>query len=89
VVVVGAGKVDAVVEFNAFELFFMEKKLLGSYYGSANVDTEFDRLIWLWKAGQLDLEGMISRRLDISQAQDAFDELKRGEVIRQVLTTSA
>jgi S-(hydroxymethyl)glutathione dehydrogenase / alcohol dehydrogenase len=86
VIVVGAGTVDAMVEFNAFELFYMEKKLLGSYYGSANVNTEFDRLIRLWRSGRLDLEGMISRRLDISQAQDAFDELKRGEIIRQVLT---
>ena len=69
-----------------FELFFMSKKLLGSYYGSADVRTEFLRLIRLWKAGRLDLEGMISRRLDISKAQDAFDAMKRGEVIRQILT---
>ena len=51
---------DAMVEFNCFELFFQEKKLLGSYYGSADVRIEFDRLIRLWKAGRLDLEGMIS-----------------------------
>jgi S-(hydroxymethyl)glutathione dehydrogenase/alcohol dehydrogenase len=85
-VIVGAGKSDAMVEFNCFELFFMEKKLLGSYYGSADVRSEFLRLIALWKAGRLDLDGMISARLDISKAQDAFDALKRGEVVRQVLT---
>jgi S-(hydroxymethyl)glutathione dehydrogenase/alcohol dehydrogenase len=85
-VIVGAGKSDAMVEFNAFEIFFMEKKLLGSYYGSADVRSEFTRLIGLWKAGRLDLDGMISARLDISQAQEAFDAMKRGEVIRQVLT---
>ncbi len=85
-VIFGAGSSDAKVEFNAFELFFMEKKILGSYYGSANVRTEFLRLIRLWRAGRLDLDGMISRRLDISKAQDAFDAMKRGEVIRQILT---
>ena len=85
-VIVGAGRSDAMVEFNCFELFFMEKKLLGSYYGSADVRTEFARLIRLWRSGRLDLDGMISRRLDISQAQDAFDAMKRGEIIRQVLT---
>ena len=85
-VIVGAGSSDAKVEFNAFELFFMEKKLLGSYYGSADVRTEFLRLIRLWRTGRLDLNGMISRRLDISQAQDAFEAMKRGEVIRQILT---
>jgi S-(hydroxymethyl)glutathione dehydrogenase/alcohol dehydrogenase len=85
-VIVGAGRSDAMVEFNAFELFFMEKKLLGSYYGSADVRTEFARLIRLWRAGRLDLDGMISARMDVSKAQDAFEAMKRGEVIRQVLT---
>jgi S-(hydroxymethyl)glutathione dehydrogenase/alcohol dehydrogenase len=85
-VIVGAGKMDAMVEFNCFELFFQEKKLLGSYWGSADVRTEFDRLIRLWKAGRLDLEGMITARMDISKAQDAFDAMKRGETIRQILT---
>jgi len=85
-VIVGAGKADAMVEFNAFEIFFMEKKLLGSYYGSADVRSEFLRLIELWKTGRLDLDGMVSARMDISKAQEAFDALKRGEVIRQVLT---
>ena len=85
-VIVGAGKMDAMVEFNCFELFFQEKKLLGSYWGSADVRREFDRLIRLWKAGRLDLEGMITARMDISKAQDAFDAMKRGETIRQILT---
>ncbi|MHB1503701.1 MAG: Zn-dependent alcohol dehydrogenase [Acidimicrobiales bacterium] len=85
-VVVGAGRSDAIVEFNAFELFFMEKRLLGSYYGSADVRVEFDRLIRLWKAGRLDLEGMVSRTMDISRVNEAFDAMKKGEIIRQVLT---
>ncbi|HTZ08300.1 MAG TPA: Zn-dependent alcohol dehydrogenase [Acidimicrobiales bacterium] len=85
-VIVGAGSSEKTVEFNCFELFFMEKRLLGSYYGSADVRTEFDRLIRLWKTGRLDLDGMISSRMDLSKAQDAFDAMKRGEIIRQVLT---
>lgn len=85
-VIVGAGRADAMVEFNCFELFFMEKKLLGSYYGSADVHFEFDRLIKLWKAGRLDLDGMISARMDLSKAQDAFEAMKKGEIIRQILT---
>lgn len=85
-VIVGAGRNDQMVEFNAFELFFMEKRILGSYYGSADVRVEFDRLIRLWRSGRLDLEGMVTRSLDIGQANEAFGAMKRGEVIRQVLT---
>jgi len=85
-VIVGAGSSEKMVEFNCFELFFMEKKLLGSYYGSADVRKEFLRLINLWKAGRLDLDGMISARMDVSKAQDAFEAMKKGEIIRQILT---
>ncbi len=85
-VIVGAGAREAIVEFNCFELFFMEKKLVGSFYGSADVHSDFERMIRLWKAGRLDLAGMVSARMDISKAQDAFDAMKHGEVIRQVLT---
>jgi len=43
-------------------------------------------LLDLWRAGQLDLEGMITRRLSIDQINDAFDAMQSGEVIRQVIT---
>ena len=84
-VVVGAGRMEDRVEFSAFELFFSEKKLLGSYYGSGDVRRDFDRLLGLWRAGRLDLEGMITQRLTLDDLNDAFAALKSGEVIRQVI----
>lgn len=87
-VIVGAGRGDATLELNGFELFFSEKRLLGSYYGSADVRTEFHRLIRLWKAGRLDLEGMVSRRLELGDVNEGIEALKKGEVIRQVIDLS-
>jgi S-(hydroxymethyl)glutathione dehydrogenase/alcohol dehydrogenase len=84
-VVVGAGRMDAMVPFSAFELFFMERSLKGCWYGSANVRTDFDRLLRLWRQDKLDLEGMVSRRIDISELNEACEALKRGEVIRSVI----
>jgi len=85
-VIVGAGRQDAMLELNGFELFFSEKKLLGSYYGSADTRTEFHRLIRLWRAGRLDLEGMVTRSFDLAEANAGIEALKKGEVIRQVMT---
>lgn len=85
-VVVGVGRSDQIVEFNAFEFFWGEKTLKGTMYGSADVRVDFDRMLRLWRAGRLDLEGMISRRIDLSEINDAFDAMRRGEVIRQVIT---
>jgi S-(hydroxymethyl)glutathione dehydrogenase / alcohol dehydrogenase len=83
--VVGVGRLDQVVEFNAFELFYSEKSLIGTIYGSSDVRTEFHRLIKLWGAGRLDLEGMISQRVGLEDVNKAFDDMKAGTVIRSVV----
>ena len=84
--IIGVGANDKVISFNAFELFFAEKSLKGSYYGSADVRSDFGRLIKLWRAGQLDLEGMITRRIGIEDINEALDTMRRGESIRTVIT---
>jgi S-(hydroxymethyl)glutathione dehydrogenase/alcohol dehydrogenase len=84
-VVVGVGRMDQKIEFTAFELFYAEKTLKGSMYGSANVRNDFPKLLRLWKAGKLDLEGMISRRIKIDEVNDAFRAMQAGEVIRSVI----
>lgn len=83
--VVGAGRLDAMVSFSAFELFYSEKALLGCVYGSADVRTDFDRLLRLWRQGRLDLEGLISRRIGLGDINEAFAAMQRGEVIRTVV----
>jgi S-(hydroxymethyl)glutathione dehydrogenase/alcohol dehydrogenase len=84
--IIGVGPLDQQVSFSAFELFFAEKTLQGSYYGSVDVRSDFHRLIRLWRAGQLDLEGMISRRISIEEINDAFAAMRAGEVIRSVIS---
>jgi S-(hydroxymethyl)glutathione dehydrogenase/alcohol dehydrogenase len=85
-VIVGVGRADETVEFNAFEFFWGEKTLMGSMYGSADVRVDFARMLRLWRSGRLDLEGMITRRMDLGEINDAFEAMRRGEVIRQVIT---
>jgi len=84
-VVVGVGRMEQKIEFTAFELFYGEKTLKGSMYGSANVRVDFDRLLRLWKAGKLDLEGMITRRIKVDEVNEAFRAMQAGEVIRSVI----
>jgi len=84
-VVVGVGRMEQKIEFTAFELFYGEKTLKGSMYGSANVRVDFPRLLRLWKQGKLDLEGMISRRIKLDDVNEAFRAMQAGEVIRSVI----
>jgi S-(hydroxymethyl)glutathione dehydrogenase/alcohol dehydrogenase len=85
VVVVGAGRADEQVEFTPFELLFDGKQILGSLYGSADVRRDYARMLDLWRAGRLDLEGMITQRVTLDDIDDALGALGRGDVIRQVI----
>jgi S-(hydroxymethyl)glutathione dehydrogenase / alcohol dehydrogenase len=84
--IIGVGGLDKEISFSAFELFFNEKTFVGSYYGSADARSDFQRMLRLWKTGRLDLEGMISRQLGLEDVNDAIADMKAGEVIRQVIT---
>jgi S-(hydroxymethyl)glutathione dehydrogenase/alcohol dehydrogenase len=84
-VVVGAGSRTDMVSFSAGELFSTERRLLGCLYGSADVRTDFARLLRLWQAGQLDLTGLVSRRIDLAEVNDAFGAMEAGEVVRSVI----
>lgn len=84
-VIVGVGRMDQKVEFTAFEMFYAEKTLKGSMFGSANVHVDMPKLLRLWKAGKLDLEGMITRRMKLDEVNEAFRAMQAGEVVRSVL----
>ncbi len=84
-VIVGVGRISDEVKFSAFEFFFTDKILRGSMYGSANVRDFMPKLIRLWKAGKLDLESMITRRIQLEDVNDAFEAMKDGQVIRSVI----
>ncbi|MFN2591098.1 MAG: Zn-dependent alcohol dehydrogenase [Actinomycetota bacterium] len=84
-IIVGMGRMDAMVEFAAYDLFFSSKTLKGCYYGGADVRVDFDRLLRLWRAGRLDLEGMISQTIDLADVNEGIAALSTGEVIRTVI----
>jgi S-(hydroxymethyl)glutathione dehydrogenase / alcohol dehydrogenase len=84
-IVVGAGRMDATVEFSPFELFYDGKTIRGSLYGSADVRRDYHRLLGLWQAGLLDLEGMITQRISLDDVDDALNALGRADIIRQVI----
>lgn len=85
IVVVGAGRADQYVQFSPFELLFEGKRILPAFYGSGDARRDFPRLLDLWRAGRLDLAGMITQRLRLDDLDEALSALGRGDVIRQVI----
>jgi len=86
-VCVGAPPMDDVVAIPMPAVFVIsEKKLLGCTLGSSNSLREIPRLVALWQAGRLDLEGLITARRPLAEINLAMDDLKAGRGIRTVLS---
>jgi S-(hydroxymethyl)glutathione dehydrogenase/alcohol dehydrogenase len=85
-IMVGMTRADAEVTIPTFELFFNEKTLKGSKYGSAQVRRDFQRFVNLIETGRLDTESMVSQTIKLDDVNDAFRAMEAGEVIRSVIT---
>ncbi|MFI9647716.1 Zn-dependent alcohol dehydrogenase [Streptomyces sp. NPDC052040] len=81
-VVVGAGALDDFLRLNMFELFFDEKRILPSLYGGGDVLRSYERTIALWRAGRIDLEGLITHRVPLSGINEALDHMRTGTALR-------
>ncbi|MER5864324.1 Zn-dependent alcohol dehydrogenase [Kitasatospora sp. NPDC002040] len=86
VVVIGAGAQDDLVQFSMGELFFNEKRLLPSMYGGGDVRRTAARAVELWRAGRLDLAGMITHRVGLAEVNEAIAQMRSGEALRTVIT---
>ncbi|WP_338676341.1 Zn-dependent alcohol dehydrogenase [Streptomyces sp. SCSIO 30461] len=80
--IVGAGAMDDFLQLNMFELFFDEKRILPSMYGGGDVQHSYERAIALWRAGRIDLESLITHRVQLSEINEALNQMRTGEALR-------
>jgi S-(hydroxymethyl)glutathione dehydrogenase/alcohol dehydrogenase len=80
-----AGLTDEVTLPSMF-LALGEKNVLGCYYGSCDPKRDIPLFLDLWKAGKLDLEGLVSQTSKLDDVNGAFEDMESGKVIRTVLT---
>ncbi len=85
-ILVGVPRMDVSISIPAFlGLVYQDKIVHGCWYGSSNVNEDVPRLIGLYADGQLKLDELISRRIDLGEVNDAFDAMGTGEVARSVI----
>jgi S-(hydroxymethyl)glutathione dehydrogenase/alcohol dehydrogenase len=88
VTVVGVGKLDQAVPFNALLLSMDGKTIKGSYYGDANIHSDFQRLLDLYGSGKLNLDDMVTTTYSIDEAPQAFLDMEKGKNARGVIVYS-
>jgi S-(hydroxymethyl)glutathione dehydrogenase / alcohol dehydrogenase len=63
-----------------------DKKVQGALMGRNHFPVDIPRLVDFYQRGLLDLDTIIADRMPIDKINDAFDELRRGDTTRSVIT---
>ena len=84
-VVIGLGSIKDSISLNVFMLPLMEKRLVGSWYGGANVHRDIPRLFGLYRAGRLKLDELVTRTYSLEQINEAFAAMLAGTNARGVI----
>ena len=83
--VVGVPGVDDAVGVPLIAWALAEKTITGSFLGSSNPHREFPRLLSLWRAGRLDLEGMVTATRPLEDIGAAVADMHAGAGLRTVI----
>jgi S-(hydroxymethyl)glutathione dehydrogenase/alcohol dehydrogenase len=84
-VLVGLTPFEDRASFGAFGLVDGSRRILGSNYGFADPAVDFPRYASMHLAGRLPAERLIDRRLGLDDLEGAFDRLRSGQGLRQVV----
>ena len=84
-VLVGMTPFEARASFAVYPLVDGSRRILGSNYGFADPATDFPRYAALHLAGRLPIDRLIDRRIALDELEGAFDRLRAGEGLRQVI----
>jgi Zn-dependent alcohol dehydrogenase len=84
-VLIGIPREDAVLSLPALSIPRMERRVLGSLYGSSRPERDFVIILDLYRRGLLPLDRLISHRLRLDDLDRAFELLRFGEALRVVI----
>jgi S-(hydroxymethyl)glutathione dehydrogenase/alcohol dehydrogenase len=84
-VLVGLTAFEARASFGVYPLVDGARRILGSNYGFADPAIDFPRYAALHLAGRLPVDRLIDRRIGLDDLEGAFDRLRAGEGLRQVV----
>jgi NDMA-dependent alcohol dehydrogenase len=85
-VLVGIPRLDVMLTLPAMlGIVLQERTIKGCWYGSSDLRRDVPRLVDLYREGRLLLDELVSRRIDLSEVNEALEAMKAGEVSRSVI----
>ena len=87
-VLIGIPRPDAQLSLPALTIPRLERRVLGSIYGSSRPERDFAKTLDLYRSGRLPLDRLVSHRLPLDEVGRAFELMKSGDALRVVLDLS-
>ncbi|MFD3591143.1 NDMA-dependent alcohol dehydrogenase [Nocardia sp. NPDC058640] len=85
-VVTSMGRMDASdVKLNSFLLSMLQKTVKGTIFGGGNARQDAPRLLALYKAGQLNLDDMVTRSYSLEEINQGYQDMLDGKNIRGII----
>lgn len=84
-VLIGIPAPGAEVSLPALSIPRMERRVLGSVYGSARPERDFPALLAMYRRGRLPLDRLVAARMPLDAVQDAFAVMRSSSAGRVVL----
>ena len=72
-------------EIDLVDLVRGQKRIVGSYYGSASPHVTFAKMVEFYRQGKIDVDGLITRRHPLDEINEAFELLAGGADGRGVI----
>jgi Zn-dependent alcohol dehydrogenase len=88
-VLIGIPREDAVLPLPALTIPRMERRVLGSIYGSSRPERDFVTTLDMYRSGRLPLDRLVSHVLPLDDVGRAFELMRSGEALRVVLDLAA
>jgi S-(hydroxymethyl)mycothiol dehydrogenase len=85
VVLVGVPAPDMKITLPLIEVFGRGGAIKSSWYGDCLPSRDFPMLTGLYRQGRFPLEDFVSEAIGLDDVEEAFDNLRRGEVLRSVV----
>src|SRR5699024_565493 len=73
------------IAISMMDLTLMEKRIVGTMYGSGNPRGDIPKMLEMWSSGAVDLDSMVTRTYELDEINDGFDDMREARNIRGVI----